>query len=139
VLTCDIVDAHIGKIGATPNHKLILLFLGTTHANAQPRPIPILRELGWKRCDFYEVSIDGYKSDGSVASWRTVYTAETAKESLQSAIRYAKARTEKVKALLVSVVRYGEIGPEGHPEHVRGDALYHWTEQMPKSLEETFP
>lgn len=143
VFTADSLQTHQGRLSATPNHKVVVVFLGTCPSNTVPRVMPVLKSLGWVRGDFYEVALDIVK-DGERKSSRTVYQCEDPLEACEAAARFAhrQAYVENEKspgwaldALLLNVVRFGEIDDEGHPQNTRGEILLEWKQSLGTSLE----
>lgn len=145
VFTADSLQTHQGRLAATPNHKVVVIFMGTCPSNTVPRVMPVLKSLGWFRGDFYEVALDLVR-DGMRESRRTVYQCEDPFEACEAAARFAhrQAYIENERspgwaldALLLNVVRFGEIDEEGCPQNSRGEILLEWKQSLGVSLEDT--
>lgn len=136
IVTAKKVDAHEGKLIATPDQKLVFIFLGTCPEFAHAQALPVMRQLGWTRGDMYEVAVDVIRGDDRISK-RTLFQADDPIEAIHAACRFSRKVQEDEcvatdhggwyrDALHLNVVRFGMIDEEGQATNQRGDTLFHW-------------
>jgi hypothetical protein len=158
----DVVRPHtLGQVSAKPNHTLVVLFLGACREDQEPNVPEYLRSVGFTRSHCFEVTL--YWSEWDVGecapinveeySSALLTTAETPREAVEGAVRYALAARARVEAnrvdgrgillrgLTVGLMRLGPIGPDGKPHNGRGRVFASWSaesgEPLEKILEQT--
>lgn len=131
---------ELGHIRPKPGHDLVCVFLGACRLEDEPDAAAYLQGIGFTRSHAFEVTLHWMNGPQLTHSSRHVFLADTPREALESAVRFAGAMRETetvcdLAGMSLCLMRLGRIGPDGRPNNGRGQAFARWSADSGRSLE----